>query len=134
MDLRVAILSQQLSPSGSGARCPQPPCNGSRKLVPCYTGSWWSPGRHSPKRVASPYILQRSRTLHSWSQISLFLVRQVPTQLHQLSLFTLSSLMASSSPLAAHMASTPTMDCMAPSSFLPQASWKNSLLFQSSLI
>ena len=43
---RVAILSQQLSPWGSGVRCPRPPCNGSGKHVPCYSGSWWSPGRH----------------------------------------------------------------------------------------
>ena len=58
--LRVTILSQLLSPSGPGVCSSQPPSSGSGKHVPRYTGSWWSPGRHSPKGVASPYILQRS--------------------------------------------------------------------------
>ena len=44
---RVAILSQQLSPSGSGVRCLQPPCSGSGKQAPCYIGPWWSSGRHT---------------------------------------------------------------------------------------
>ena len=44
---RVAILSQQLSPSGSGECCSQPPCSGPGKHVPCYTGSRCSPGRHT---------------------------------------------------------------------------------------
>ena len=57
------------------------PCNDSRKHVPHFTGSWWSPGRHSPKRVASLYILQRSRSLHFWSQFSPCVVRQFPAQL-----------------------------------------------------
>ena len=63
MGFRVAILSQQLSPSGSGVPCPQPPCSGSGRHAQCYAGSWWGPGRHSPKRVASPYIFQRSKCL-----------------------------------------------------------------------
>ena len=58
---RVAILSQQLSPSESGVCCSQPLCTGSGKHVPCYTGLWWGLGRHSLKGVASPYIPQRSR-------------------------------------------------------------------------
>ena len=36
---RVTILSQQLSPSGCGVCCSQPPCSGSGKHVLCYTGS-----------------------------------------------------------------------------------------------
>ena len=60
---RLAILWQQLSPSGSGVRCSQPPDRGSGKHVPPYTGWWWGPGRHSPKRATSPYVLQRSRSL-----------------------------------------------------------------------
>ena len=54
-----------------------------------------------PKSVASLYVLQRSRSLHSWSQFSSkasptspCFVRQVPTQLHQLSSYILSAHMA----------------------------------------
>ena len=64
-------------------------------------------GSTCPKRVASPYILQRSRSLqliipsHSSIQfpaspMNLWLVRQVPHCCHQLSLYTLFSCMASS--------------------------------------
>ena len=47
-------------------------------------------GGTCPKRVASLYILQRTRSLHSWPQfgsrassLNLYLVWQVPAQLHQ---------------------------------------------------
>ena len=44
---RVTILWQQLPPSGSGVRYSQPPCSSSGKHVLSYTGSWWSPGKHT---------------------------------------------------------------------------------------
>ena len=56
--LRVAILSQQLSPSGSGARCSQPPGSGSGNHGPCYTGSWWGPGR--PTSQGSGFFIRPS--------------------------------------------------------------------------
>ena len=37
MGFRVAILSRQLSPSGSGVQCSQPPWSSSGNHVPCYT-------------------------------------------------------------------------------------------------
>ena len=63
MGFSVAIPSRQLSPSGSVGRCSQPPRDGAGKHVPCYTGSWGGPGRHSHKRVTSAYTLRRSRSL-----------------------------------------------------------------------
>ena len=50
MGFKVIILSQQLSPSGSGVHCPQPPCRSCPgKHMLCYTASWWSPGKaHVP--------------------------------------------------------------------------------------
>ena len=45
-------------------------CSGSGKHVPCCTGSWWCPGRHtSQESVFSVYPLekQKSATQHSWS-------------------------------------------------------------------
>ena len=67
-------------------------------------------GGTCPKRVASPCVLQRSRSLqlsipgHSSIQLqasptNMCLVREVLTQLHQLSPYTLSSCMASTSSL-----------------------------------
>ena len=93
MGFKVAILLQQLSPSGSGVCCPQPPCSGPGKHMLCYTGSWWIgvQGATYPERVASLYVLQRSRSLqfsipgHSSAQLqapltNLCLAGQVPAQ------------------------------------------------------
>ena len=71
-------------------------------------------GGTCPKRMASLFVLQRSRSLKlsipnhnsvelQASPTNLCLVRQVPTQLHQLSAYTLSSHMASSSSLSDFM-------------------------------
>ena len=60
-------------------------------------------GSTCAKTVASLYILQRSRSLHSQSQFSPCFVRQVPARLHQLSPCTLSSLLASSSQSTWHL-------------------------------
>ena len=60
---RVTILSQQLSPSGSGVCCSQPPCSGWGKHAPCYTGSQWSPRMPASQESGFSVILQRSRSL-----------------------------------------------------------------------
>ena len=87
LGFRVAILSQQLSPSGSGVYYSQPPCTGSGKHVLCYTGSWWSPERHMSQESSfsvCPSEKQKCSTLHSWSQFSskhvsrIWVTRQVP--------------------------------------------------------
>ena len=70
---RVSILSQQLSPSGSGVCCSQPPCSGSGKHVPCDPGSWWGPGRCMTQEndfSIHPSGQQKPATQHSWSQFS----------------------------------------------------------------
>ena len=82
---KITILSQQLSPSGSGLHCSQPPCIGSRKHVPCYTGSWWSPGRHTSQEsgfsVYLPEKLKSAFLCHSSafqaSPTNMCLVQQV---------------------------------------------------------
>ena len=92
-DFRVAILLQQLSPSGSGVHCPQSPCGGPGKHVPCYTGSWWSPGRHGSQESGlsiCPSEKQKSafpghRSAFQASPTKPCLVRQAPAHLHQLS-------------------------------------------------
>ena len=73
MGFRVTVLSQQLSPAGSGVCCPQPPCNGSGKHVLCYTGSRWSRGRHTTQECGFSIHLsdkQKSAIQHSQSQFS----------------------------------------------------------------
>ena len=66
---RVPILFlQQLSPSGSGVRCPQPP--GSGKRVQSYTGSWWSPGRHTSQESGFSIRPSEKQKEHSRSQSS----------------------------------------------------------------
>ena len=59
--------------------CSQPPFSGSGKHVPCYTGSWCSPGRHSPNGVASSYVLQRSKS----SQVSMPSPSSAPSISHE---------------------------------------------------
>ena len=41
-----------------------PPCSSPGIHVPCYTGSWWSLGRHT-SQDGGLYVLQRSRSQHS---------------------------------------------------------------------
>ena len=86
----VSILLRQLSPSGSGACCSQPPWSGLGKHVLCYTGSWWGSGRHtfqgSGFSVCPPekpkYLLSHSKPHGSFSWRTLSYTRplsQLPT-------------------------------------------------------
>ena len=43
--------------------------------MPCHTGLWWGPGGHSPKKVTSLHVLQRSRSL----QLSILRHSSAPT-------------------------------------------------------
>ena len=63
MGFRVAILPLQLSPSGSGVHCSQPPVvvQGSMCCVTLSHGG--VQGGTLPKTVTSPYVLQKSRSL-----------------------------------------------------------------------
>ena len=98
MGFRVPILSQQLSASGSGVHWSQSLCHGPGNIYHITLGHGGVQGGTRPKRVASLNILQRIRSLHSWSQFrskasptNLCSARQVPAQLHQLSPYTLPS-------------------------------------------
>ena len=98
MEFHVAILLQQLSPSGSGGRCPQPPRSGPGNMCRVTLGRGGVQGGTHPSRVASHYVLPRSRNLHPWSHFgpkappaNPGLVWQVPAQLHQLPPYTLTS-------------------------------------------
>ena len=71
--VQSCIVWQHLSPSGSGVHCPQPPCSGSGKHVPCYTGSWWSPARNTSQDCGfsgCPLEKPKYATQLSWSQFS----------------------------------------------------------------
>ena len=55
--------------------------------MPCYTESWWGPGRHSPRRVTSLYVLKEAEVCDSAPLVTvqlqasptiLCLVRQIP--------------------------------------------------------
>ena len=105
MGFKIVILLRQLSLSRSGVHCPQPPSSSPGKRVPCYTGSWWNPGRHTSqesgfsvcpsekqKSTVSAFLatVQHSRHLprtHAWfgrslhSSISSLLTPFPPAQL-----------------------------------------------------
>ena len=56
--------------------CPQSPCSGSGKHVPCYTGSWWSPKRYiSPE---SDFSICPSEKRKSAAQHSQFASKHLP--------------------------------------------------------
>ena len=108
----------------------------SRKLVLCYTGSQWSPGRHmfqesgfsvraSEKQKSAFSIPSHSLVGLRASPTNLCLVWQAPAHLHELSSYTLSS-----GPQGCYL----TIDHMASSSLLSQAAWQNPLLFQPTVI
>ena len=89
---------QQLSPSGSGVHFSQPPRSGAGKRVLCYSGCWWSPGRHTSQEgdfSVCPPEKQKSAFLvtlqFQGTSLESVLVGQVRAQLRRLSPCTLSS-------------------------------------------
>ena len=138
MGFRVSIFLQQLSPSKSGVRCPQPPCKVQGNMCHVTLDHGDIQGGTCPRRVTSPYMLQSSRSLqfqHSWSQFVQFSnkhLQQIHAWLGRSPHSSISSLLTPFPP--AWLLPPPFQTSQCKSSFLPQATWWNPILFQTALI